>query len=598
MFYWGPMAMRLILIFVFSLLFFPTSVLPQNENIITYQGSLEDGGQPATGEYDFEFSLYDAAGGGFLFAGPISIDDLFVDGGLFSARLDFGANVFGQNDLWLEIAIRDGASQDSFTVLEPRQPVTAAPLALVAKSVGPDSIGPAQIIDGTVGAQETNLSEIQSRIRGGCAQGFSIREINEDGSVLCEPDDDSGGDITSVQAGAGLSGGGSGGDVAISIDASQTQERVTGSCSAGSIITAINQDGSVSCGTLPVSGSFLTDPRSLVIESTVAFRDSGLPIIAYREDGPQDLMLYDCADRACSAGSPRLLDADGNAGSTRISILVRPSGKPLIAYWESLNRDLKVFDCDNSDCSSGTVRPLDTLGDVGRFPSIALGSDNLPIISYRDFDNGLKIFKCSNLSCSSGSDTLAQGTATGQGNYSSIAIQQNGFPIIALWDASVSGLSVYECTSLSCSEGVFRPLDTGNNSGQWASIVIRENGNPLIAHNTAGFGDLRVYDCSSPNCSSGAARALVEIGDIDYVDIALRDGAFPLISFNDADENRTATYECIDTGCSEGLIRWLSFDGWRTSIAIPPGGLPLISYQDQADLELKVFSCGSSTCAQ
>jgi hypothetical protein len=53
-----------------------------------------------------------------------------------------------------------------------------------------------------------------------------------------------------ISAGTGLSGGGSialGGSGTLSVDPTVTQNRVSGSCSSGSAIDSINQDGSVTC---------------------------------------------------------------------------------------------------------------------------------------------------------------------------------------------------------------------------------------------------------------------------------------------------------------------------------------------------------------
>jgi len=48
---------------------------------------------------------------------------------------------------------------------------------------------------------------VQTRVSASCAVGSSIRIIDDDGTVVCEPDDDSGGTVTAISAGNGLTGG-------------------------------------------------------------------------------------------------------------------------------------------------------------------------------------------------------------------------------------------------------------------------------------------------------------------------------------------------------------------------------------------------------
>ncbi len=78
-----------------------------------------------------------------------------------------------------------------------------------------------------------------------CTSG-QIAEWN--GSAwTCAADNDSGGDITAVTAGTGLTGGGTTGSVSLSADTSYLQRRVSSTCAAGSSIRAINADGTVTC---------------------------------------------------------------------------------------------------------------------------------------------------------------------------------------------------------------------------------------------------------------------------------------------------------------------------------------------------------------
>jgi hypothetical protein len=136
----------------------------------TYQGRLSDGGSPAGGSYDFQFVLYDAAVSGAQ-VGPIVVrEDVAVAEGLFAVALDFGA-VFAGSRRWLDIGVRPGASTGAFTPVGPRQELTPAPAALFS-----------------VAAPWTGVS--------GKPAGFADNV-----------DNDSGGTVTSVTAGAGLTGG-------------------------------------------------------------------------------------------------------------------------------------------------------------------------------------------------------------------------------------------------------------------------------------------------------------------------------------------------------------------------------------------------------
>ncbi|MDY6951381.1 MAG: hypothetical protein SWE60_07715, partial [Thermodesulfobacteriota bacterium] len=92
-----------------------------------------------------------------------------------------------------------------------------------------------------------NTAALQSRVTGTCPPGQSIRTVNADGSVVCEPDDDAGGDITAVNAGTGLTGGGTTGDITLNVDTAALQNRVTGTCPPGQSIRTVNADGSVVC---------------------------------------------------------------------------------------------------------------------------------------------------------------------------------------------------------------------------------------------------------------------------------------------------------------------------------------------------------------
>ncbi len=100
----------------------------------TYQGRLFDEGSAVNGVYDFEFKLYDRAdfSTGLQVGSAVIVDDTTVWDGLFAVELDFGAALYTGNEVWLQVALREGTSTGPYTGLDPRQKMTAAPFATLA----------------------------------------------------------------------------------------------------------------------------------------------------------------------------------------------------------------------------------------------------------------------------------------------------------------------------------------------------------------------------------------------------------------------------------------------------------------------------------
>ena len=99
----------------------------------TYQGRLNDGGSPATGTYDFMFSVFPTNQTGTAVAGPFTNSALVVNSGLFTTTLDFGSGIFRGTNYWLQIAVRTNGAA-TFTNLTPRQPLLPVPYAIFANS--------------------------------------------------------------------------------------------------------------------------------------------------------------------------------------------------------------------------------------------------------------------------------------------------------------------------------------------------------------------------------------------------------------------------------------------------------------------------------
>lgn len=100
----------------------------------SYQGRLDTTNGPGNGFYDLRFTIYDAASGGSVMAGPLTNALTPVSRGLFTVGLDFGTGVFTGADRWLEIGVRTNGG-GVFTTLTPRQALAPTPYAVHAGTV-------------------------------------------------------------------------------------------------------------------------------------------------------------------------------------------------------------------------------------------------------------------------------------------------------------------------------------------------------------------------------------------------------------------------------------------------------------------------------
>lgn len=119
----------------FALLFsfFCVQALGQG-TAFTYQGRLNDGGNPAHGKYDLRFAIYDSSSSGTRIAGSVTNAAVTVSNGLFTVTLNFGSGVFTGSARWLDIGVRTNGNTGAFTILSPRQLLTPTPYAIFANT--------------------------------------------------------------------------------------------------------------------------------------------------------------------------------------------------------------------------------------------------------------------------------------------------------------------------------------------------------------------------------------------------------------------------------------------------------------------------------
>ena len=413
-----------------------------------------------------------------------------------------------------------------------------------------------------------------------------------------------GGTVTSITAGSGLTGGTITASGTIAVDSAVVQLRVSSTCSAGTFITAVAANGTVTCAVAPAGATGAPGPTGAAgpagpAGGTGATGPQG-PAGAVGATGSAGLVLNPFASTLST------VDSTGDVGQYT-SITLGADGLPVISYYDATNFDLKVAKCINAACNgANTVTTVDSAGDVGRYTSITLGADGLPVISYYGGPNfDLKVAKCINAACTGVSivTTVDSGppgsTGVGVGQYTSITLGADGLPVISYYDATNFNLKVAKCINAACTGvSTVTTVDSTRAVGRYNSITLGADGLPLISYVDVFNGNLKAAKCSNAECIGAMTLSTVSSGAIGrYTSITLGADGLPVISYSG--NGLLLVARCINAACTGGsaVTRVDSAAGAQyTSITLGADGLPVISYYYITNGDLKVAKCTSASC--
>ena len=110
-----------------------SSFVAAQGNAFSFQGRMNDGTNPANGQYDMQFSLFNGVTGGTQIGATVARPATTLINGVFSTTLDFGATAFNNpNAVFIEIAVKPAGSPNNYTILGPRQQLTVVPFSVRA----------------------------------------------------------------------------------------------------------------------------------------------------------------------------------------------------------------------------------------------------------------------------------------------------------------------------------------------------------------------------------------------------------------------------------------------------------------------------------
>jgi Ca2+-binding RTX toxin-like protein len=293
------------------------------------------------------------------------------------------------------------------------------------------------------------------------------------------------------------------------------------------------------------------------------------------------------------------------------SLALDAAGNPVISYYDGAAGDLRLAHCDDPNCSGGgeSLVTVDSGGNVGHYPSLALDGAGNPVVSYYDVTNGdLKLAHCDDANCAGGGEFIAtvDGTAN-VGEFSSLELDAVGRPVISYFDASAADLRLAHCNDANCAGGGENivTVDNGPFVGAYGSLELDAAGNPVISYHDSTNGDLKVVHCDDANCSAGG-DSMVAVDTRDtaglFTSLVLDAAGSPVISYFHSTNGDLKVAHCNDPNCSGadesiGTVDAVGKVGLFSSVALDAAGNPVVSYHDNSNGHLKVVHCDDVACA-
>lgn len=604
----------------------------------SYQGYLTFNSQPANGAYDFKFSLWADSGGVTQVGSDILANDQGVSNGYFTVVLDFGAGRFQGDSRWLKIEVRPGAEIGPYNAIAPLQELTATPYALYAKAAPwaglsgvpggfADNVDNDTIYTNGFGLNlgsntfSVNTSLIQQRVGGICGADNSIRQINLDGTVVCEADDN-----TTYTNGSGLNLIGN----TFSVDTVAIQNRVTGACPAGQAIRTIAQDGTVTCqatdytngsGLLLAARQFSADTAYLQrrVTGTCA---PGLSIRSIDSLGnvtcePDDDTQYSAgwglnlASGAFSVNSSQVQQRV--TGVCRIGSTIQVvNADGTVVCWDDAPLNRPVPPAFNSMF----ISPSKLVGNVNQ---VTIGADGLPLILFSDVsDNYYKVAHCFDPFCGSlittNIDTFNPGT-----DAASMALDPEGRLQISYYKSANTDLWFARCADIICSSVTTRALVTSAGViGNSNDIVIASDGFALVVYYNQQIGTLEIAHCSDRDCITPTTVSVIDgpplgpplfgYGPASTPEPVITLGAdgLGLVAYMYFDPSGAGggpdlkVAHCTDIACTTNTLTQLITgwpDGFQPSITTGVDALGLIVYWDMDFQTLNTVHCGDALCS-
>ena len=205
--------------------------------------------------------------------------------------------------------------------------------------------------------------------------------------------------------------------------------------------------------------------------STMSVTDDGLMRIAYqRQDFSLGLIV--CGDSLCTS-----VTGERNLSSRGLPLdsAVDSAGRVRVAYADGVG-DLRLITCSDSNCATWTD---EVLNDGAMRASLAVSSDGVVFVASVRYDGDLELRICRTDTCSRYSTVsiASGGIVAGL----EIALDRNGYPMVAYTKYWPYGIRLFRCLTAECS---LSRDDVVSPGFSWWVSLLSEDGYAAISHSS------------------------------------------------------------------------------------------------------------------
>jgi hypothetical protein len=256
--------------------------------------------------------------------------------------------------------------------------------------------------------------------------------------------------------------------------------------------------------------------------TSLALDSSGNPVVSYFDSTNGDLKIVHCNDANCDptpgfpGNGPESVASPDTAGTVGLytSLALDAGGNPVVSYWDVTNGNLKIMHCNDVNCNptpgfphngpESFASPDNTADVVGLYTSLALDGSGNPVVSYFDSTNlEPKVMHCNDANCAGANESISSPATAGDGGeYTSLALDGSGYPVVSYYQGAGSSLAVMRCNDPNCAgvQESFAFPDSAGTVGQYTSIALDIADNPVVSYLDATNFDLKLLHCSDPYC--------------------------------------------------------------------------------------------------